>query len=59
MQMCPNCDKVYDESEYARCPYCRPDYYDRRKRTTITYSIDDEHTKRVPTSKIEKNNRNL
>lgn len=22
MQMCPNCDKVYDESEYTRCPYC-------------------------------------
>lgn len=22
MQMCPFCDKVYDESEYARCPYC-------------------------------------
>ena len=22
MQMCPNCDKVYDESEYTHCPYC-------------------------------------
>lgn len=22
MQMCPNCDNVYDESEYHRCPYC-------------------------------------
>ena len=22
MQMCPNCDSVYDESEYTRCPYC-------------------------------------
>lgn len=22
MQMCPNCDRVYDESEYSRCPYC-------------------------------------
>ncbi len=22
MQMCPLCDKVYDESEYSRCPYC-------------------------------------
>lgn len=22
MQMCPECDKVYDESEYNRCPYC-------------------------------------
>lgn len=22
MQMCPYCDKVYDESEYLYCPYC-------------------------------------
>ena len=22
MQMCPSCDKVYDESEYSKCPYC-------------------------------------
>lgn len=22
MQMCPNCDRVYDESDYTRCPYC-------------------------------------
>ena len=22
MQMCPFCDKVYDESEYSCCPYC-------------------------------------
>lgn len=22
MQMCPFCDKVYDEYEYSRCPYC-------------------------------------
>lgn len=22
MQMCPYCDRVYDESEYAYCPYC-------------------------------------
>ena len=22
MQMCPNCDKVYDESEYTHRPYC-------------------------------------
>lgn len=22
MQMCPECDRVYDESEYAKCPYC-------------------------------------
>ena len=22
MQMCPECDCVYDESEYPYCPYC-------------------------------------
>ena len=22
MQMCGNCMKVYDESEYAKCPFC-------------------------------------
>lgn len=22
MQRCPECDKVYDESEYSHCPYC-------------------------------------
>ena len=22
MQMCPWCDKVYDELEYSHCPYC-------------------------------------
>lgn len=22
MQMCPFCDKVYDESDYCHCPYC-------------------------------------
>lgn len=22
MQMCPFCNKIYDESEYSHCPYC-------------------------------------
>lgn len=22
MQTCPECDMVYDPSEYSRCPYC-------------------------------------
>ena len=22
MQMCPECEYIYDESEYSRCPYC-------------------------------------
>ena len=28
MQMCPNCDKVYDESEYTHCPYCSSELED-------------------------------
>lgn len=28
MQMCPDCEKVYDESEYAHCPYCSGELYD-------------------------------
>ena len=28
MQMCPFCDKVYDESEYNHCPYCSGELYD-------------------------------
>ena len=31
MQMCPDCDSVYDESEYSRCPYCSGEL--KRKRT--------------------------
>ena len=30
MQMCPNCENYYDESEYPYCPYCcdgAPDDY--------------------------------
>lgn len=25
MQMCPDCGETYDESEYAKCPYCNSD----------------------------------
>lgn len=28
MQMCPFCDKVYDESEYSHCPYCSGEFDD-------------------------------
>ena len=27
MTMCPYCGKVYDESEYTRCPRCYKIYY--------------------------------
>ena len=36
MQMCPFCDKVYDESEYAHCPYCSGEL------------TDDEETRPCP-----------
>lgn len=26
MQMCPECGRVYDESEYTKCPYCYNEY---------------------------------
>ena len=26
MQVCGNCDKVYDESEYGMCPYCSGEF---------------------------------
>lgn len=35
MQMCPNCNKVYDESEYSRCPYCHKN--DEVERINIVY----------------------
>ncbi len=35
MQMCPDCGKVYDESDYAKCPYC--DSYDPRPVHYIVY----------------------
>lgn len=38
MQMCPDCGKVYDESEYSRCPFC----YDEED-TRETYHIVYDH----------------
>lgn len=38
MQMCPFCDRVYDESEHSSCPYCNDD--DDRDVVHIVY--DDE-----------------
>lgn len=32
MQMCGECMKVYDESEYAKCPFC---YKDKNKETHV------------------------
>lgn len=47
MQMCGECMQVYDESEYAKCPYCsddeQPKYviiYD--KKAGIAKSVPEE-----------------
>lgn len=39
MQMCPFCGKVYDESEYAKCPRCHPDH-DSGGKMYIVYNKD-------------------
>lgn len=57
MQMCPNCDRVYDESEYSRCPHCYS--YDEdygRERTVIVYDRDEERAKYVLEPEAEKYN---
>lgn len=39
MQMCPFCDRVYDESEYSRCPYCSGELR-RRPRLQFRYVLE-------------------
>ena len=38
MQMCPNCNKIYDESEYSKCPFCHDE--DTRPVYHIVYDRD-------------------
>lgn len=40
MQQCPYCDKVYDESEYSRCPYCSGELEDDVVETKIKHCPD-------------------
>ena len=35
MQMCPDCEKVYDESDYSRCPYCSGELDGSRGETKV------------------------
>lgn len=37
MQMCPDCGRVYDESEYTRCPYCNKVAFRPKLINTIAY----------------------
>ena len=39
MQMCPECDRVYDESEYSKCPYCSGE---------LAFSFGEEKIKDCP-----------
>ena len=55
MQMCPFCNKVYDETEYSKCPYCYA-YDNGRERTVIVYDRDEGRSKYVPISEAEKYN---
>ncbi len=49
MQMCSECNKIYDESEYSRCPRCYKNYneekyyivYDDEKEEAVTLSEDE------------------
>ena len=35
MQLCPNCNNIYDESRFSECPYCSDD--DTRPVLNIVY----------------------
>lgn len=48
MQMCGNCMKVYDESEYAKCPFCSDDK--DKNMNVIFFNEDTGGAKLVPKS---------
>lgn len=58
MQMCPECGRLYDESENATCPFCyrydpRPTYHivydsDQGKALTLTDEEYEEFKKTHP-----------
>lgn len=35
MQTCPDCEKVYDESEYCGCPYCSGELEHNASKTKV------------------------
>lgn len=49
--MCGNCNKVYDESEYAKCPFCSKKkcesthviVFDKREGVTKTVPREEAH----------------
>lgn len=46
MQMCGDCMKVYDESEYSKCPFCSDDSDEYTH--VIVFDRDAGVTKSVP-----------
>lgn len=46
MQMCGDCMKVYDESEYAKCPFCSDDQDEYTH--IIVFDKKDSIAKSVP-----------
>ena len=42
MQMCPECGRVYDESDYSKCPFCHR--YDPRPIYHIVYDKELDKT---------------
>ena len=40
MQQCPRCNRIYDESESCRCPFCYHD--DDREIVHIVYDHEQE-----------------
>ncbi len=38
MQVCPECNRIYDESEYSCCPYCND--MDDRETYHIVYDAE-------------------
>ena len=51
MQQCDNCMKIYDESEYTRCPFCSKDkdeythviVFDKKAGIAKSVSKEDAH----------------
>ena len=46
MQMCGNCGKVYDESEYSKCPFCHRNKHEYSH--VIVYDKKEGKAKSVP-----------
>lgn len=41
MQMCPDCGRIYDESDYAKCPYCGLDAFIDNDADDDNYELEE------------------